>query len=109
MVPGLALFDRLDFLSLFAVAGRVGCQEDRCALVSDYKQRMLVGEQDDLAEAVAAVLPELFAGFQIDAAEDRLVEPKDGAVVDDEVVEGGSHAWALPALFDPPGRAVGDD
>jgi hypothetical protein len=47
----------------------------------------LIGEQQDLAGAVAAAFPVELASLQIDAAENRAVEAVEGVFVPDEVVE----------------------
>ena len=100
VVPGLAL-DRREPRDLRELVG--GRPDQRqFALLRQHQQQVLVGQQDELAMAVASALPLALAVLEVDAREDAAVEAEGMALVNDEVVEVGLQPDRRPALFDGP-------
>ena len=71
-------------------------------LLRQHQQQVLVGQQDELAVAVASALPLALAVLEVDAREDAAVEAEGMALVNDEVVEVRLQPVRRPALFDGP-------
>jgi len=87
MIPRLAIncFEAGEFLEL---AGR-RAYESEFAFIGQYQQQILIGQQQELAAAVATAFPFSFSVSQIDAGQNTSVESKGMAVVNDKVVEIG--------------------
>src|SRR5262245_1851211 len=100
MVPGLALegLDPDDVARLL----RAGVDEPDLALLREDEQHALVREEQHLAGAVAALLPDALAVAEIHARQDPVVEPERVAAVHDEVVERGLEPLRGPLLGDRP-------
>src|SRR6266404_1280447 len=100
VVPGLA-FDRRGPRDLFElVRGRRDHRQ--LAFLRQHQQHVLVGQQDELAVAVASAFPRALAVLEIDAREDAAVKAEGMTIVNDEVVEVGLQPDRAPALFDGP-------
>ena len=100
VVPGLAL-DRREPRELRELVG--GRRDQRqFAFFRQHQQQVLIGQQDELAVAVASALPLALAVLEVDAREDAAVEAEGMAVVNDEVVEVGLQPDRGPALFGGP-------
>src|SRR5688500_8066640 len=96
VVPGLAL-DRRELRELRElVGGRL--DQRQLALLRQHQEQVLLGQQDELAGAVASALPLALAVFEVDGREDAAVETEGMAVVNDEVVEVGLQPDGGPAL-----------
>src|SRR5262245_2564235 len=104
MVPGLAADGRE--APEFLQPVRVRRREHRFAALRDDEQQRLVGQQQHLPVAVAALPPAALARLYIDATEDAAVETVDEAVVNHEVIEGRLHLFGTPALLRRPRGAV---
>src|SRR5207245_7874498 len=63
---------------------------------------VLIGQEDELAIAVASALPLAFAILQVDARENAAVEAVGVSVVNDKVVEVGLQPVRGPALCGGP-------
>src|SRR5712692_10187875 len=100
VVPGLAL-DRREPRELGElIGGRL--DQRQLTLFRQHQQHVLIGQQDELAVAVASALPGALAVLEVDAREDAAVEAEGMAIVHDEVVEVGLQPVRGPALFDRP-------
>ena len=100
VIPGLPL-DRgkpRQFCEL--IGGRP--DQRQLTLFRQHQQQVLIGQQDELAIAVASALPFPAAVLEVDAREDTAVETEDIAIVDDEVVEVGLQPLRGPALLESP-------
>ena len=101
VIPGLALDCRETRELLVLVGGRP--DQRKLTVLRQHQQQVLVGQQDELAVAVASALPPARAVFEVDAGEDAGVEAEGMALVNDEVVEMPS-TRATSALCDEPIR-----
>src|SRR3990172_12634598 len=100
VVPGLAL-DRREPRELpELVGGRI--DERQLTLLRQHEQHVLVGQEDELAVAVASALPLALSVLEVDAGEDAAVEAEGMAFVNDDVVEVGLQPFRGPAFFDVP-------
>ena len=100
VVPGLAL-DRREPRELYElVGGRI--DQRQLTFFRHYQQQVLVGQQDDLAVAVASALPLALAVLEVDARENAAVEAVGMTIMNDEVVEVGLQPVRGPALFGSP-------
>src|SRR6266849_3065010 len=100
VVPGLAL-DRREPRELGElIGGRL--DQRQLTLFRQHQQHVLIGQQDELAVAVASALPGALAVLEVDAREDAAVEAEGMAIVHDEVVEVGLQPVRGPALLDLP-------
>jgi hypothetical protein len=86
VVPGLPL-SGLKAAQLMVPAW-IRRDEDRFAFFRCHKEQRLVGQQQELAAAIAPTLPPLLAGFQVDAGQHAGIEPECRAAADHEIVEG---------------------
>src|SRR5262249_19499688 len=100
VVPGLA-FDRPESGELSELI-RCGPDQGQFAFFRQHQQRLLIGQEDELAVAIAAALPLPRAILQVDAGEDAAVEAVGMSVVHDEIVEVGLQPVGGPALLDGP-------
>ena len=100
MVPGLAL-DRREPRELREL---IGCRphERKLTLLRKHQQQVLVGQQDELAVAIASALPVKVAVLEVDARDAAACESEGMAIVNDEVVEVGVQPVRGPALLDGP-------
>src|SRR5207245_401148 len=82
----------------------VGGRRDQhqLAFLRQHQQHVLVGQQDELAVAVASTLPLALAVLDVDARQDAAIEAEGMAIVHDEVVEVGLQPVRRPALFGRP-------
>src|SRR5262245_34775703 len=107
MVPGLAL-DRLEareFRKL--IGGRL--DQRQLALLRQRQQQILVGQQYDLAVAVASALPLALAVFEADAREDAAIEAEGVTLVNNGIAVVWLQSGRRPTLLDTPsGVAVRD-
>ena len=94
-------FDGWDLRDLSELIGR-RLHERQLAVLRQHQQQVLIGQQDELAVAVASALPLSLAVLEVDAREDAAVEAERMAFVNDEVVEVGLQPVRGPALFDGP-------
>jgi hypothetical protein len=100
MVPRLA-FNGRGPRDLLELLGR-GADERELAIFRDDQQQILIGQQHELAVAVAPALPFAFAVREIDARHDAAVEAEDVALVDHEIAEVRLEPGRRPALVDAP-------
>ena len=107
MVPGLALDCRKP-CELRELVG--GCPDQRqLTLLRQHQEHVLVGQQNELAVAIASALPLALAVLEVDARKDTSVEPEGMALVNDEVVEVRLQPVRRPAFFGgPSARSVRD-
>ena len=84
MVPRLALecWESRNFREL---VGR-SLNQRQFAFLGQYQQQVLIGQQDELAIAIASALPLALAVLEVDARENAAVEAVGVALVNDEVV-----------------------
>ena len=82
VVPGLAR-DRREPCELGELVGSRPDQR-QLTLFRQHQQQVLVGQQDELAVAVASALPLALAVLEVDAREDAAVEAEGMAFVNDE-------------------------
>ena len=100
MVPGLAL-DCRDTCELRELVG--GCpDQSQLPLLRQHQEQVLVGQQDELAVAVASALPLAVPVLEVDAREDMSVKAEGMALVNHEVVEVRLQPVGRPALFSGP-------
>src|SRR5260370_12764145 len=103
MVPGLAL-DRRESRDLLELVG--GRPDQRqLTLLRHHQQQVLLGQQHELAAAVASALPLARAVLEVDARESAAVEAVGMAPVHDEVVEVETQPVRRPTLAPPPAPA----
>src|ERR1700676_1169801 len=100
MVPGLALDGRESRNLRELVGGRP--DQRQLTLLRHHQQQILIGQQDELAAAVASALPLAGAVLEVDAREGAAVEAVGMVPVYDEVVEVGTQPVRRPALADGP-------
>ena len=107
VVPGLALDRRGPRELREPVGGRP--DQRQFALLRQHQQQVLVGQEDELAVAVASPFPFARAVLEVDASEDAAVEAVSMALVNDKVVEAWPQPFRRPALFHgPSARSVRD-
>src|SRR5262245_23820204 len=100
MVPGFA-FDRLEPCDLSELVGRRS-DHRQLTLLGQYKQKVLVWQQDELTVAVASPFPLTLAIFEVDACKDAAIKAEGVAFVNDEVIEVGLQPCRAPASFGGP-------
>jgi len=95
MVPCLAL----DCREPHELAELVGCRHDQreLTLLRQHQQQVLVGQQDELAAAVASALLLAIAVLDIDTREHAAVDAEGMAIMKDEVAEVGLQPGQRPA------------
>src|SRR5690242_13763751 len=85
MVPGLPL-DAWDFCD-FSELIRSCADQGQLALFGNHQQQILIGEQNQLAVAVAPAFPLALTVLQIDTREDTAIKAERKPFVNNEVVE----------------------
>src|SRR6266852_3800469 len=82
VVPGLAI-ERREPCDLGELI-RVRADQRQLTVLRRHQQQVLIGEQNELAVAVAPALPRALAILEVDAGEDVAVEAEGMALVNDE-------------------------